>query len=78
MGTKNNPAPYDCYANAEPDEPMFVLLARDPDAPRLVREWAIHREYVKPEDTNNARMIEEAFDCAAAMEDWHATNRPRS
>lgn len=29
MGTKNNPGAFDCYANAEPDEPMFVLLARD-------------------------------------------------
>jgi hypothetical protein len=30
MGTKSNPGPFDCYAKAEPDEPMFVLLARDP------------------------------------------------
>ena len=29
MGTKRNPATYDCYDKAEPDEPLFVLLARD-------------------------------------------------
>lgn len=40
MGTKLKPGKFDCYANAEPDEPMFVLLARDPLAPQLVRIWA--------------------------------------
>lgn len=39
MATKSNPGPYDCYANAEPDEPLFVLLARDPTADCLVRVW---------------------------------------
>lgn len=29
MGTKNNPGEFDCYANAAPDEPMFILLGRD-------------------------------------------------
>ena len=28
MGTKNNPGRFDCYGNAEPDEPIFVLLGR--------------------------------------------------
>lgn len=37
MGTKNNPGTFDCYANAAPDEPMFVLLGRDKHAPLLVR-----------------------------------------
>jgi hypothetical protein len=40
MGTKNSPGVFDCYANAEPDEPMFVLLARDPLAPFLVSMWS--------------------------------------
>jgi hypothetical protein len=40
MSTKNNPGKYDCYAKAAPDEPMFVLLARDPVAPFLVSLWA--------------------------------------
>lgn len=40
MGTKNNPGTFDCYANAKPDEPMFVLLARDKKAPEIVRAWA--------------------------------------
>lgn len=43
MGTKNNPGKFDCYASAEPDEPMFVLLARDPSAPWLTVAWAALR-----------------------------------
>jgi hypothetical protein len=40
MGTKNNPGYYDCWEKAEPDEPLFVLLARDPLAPFLVSIWS--------------------------------------
>ena len=40
MGTKNNPGKFDCYANAEPDEPMFVLLGRDRLAGHLVSIWS--------------------------------------
>ena len=43
METKNNPGDRSCYANALPDEPMFVLLARDPDFSRLVLEWSARR-----------------------------------
>ncbi len=43
MGTKNNPGAYDCYANAEPDEPMFILLARDLTAEFLVAAWTAIR-----------------------------------
>ena len=39
MHTKSNPGPYDCYANAAPDEPMFVLLGRDPTAAMVVTFW---------------------------------------
>lgn len=75
MGTKNNPGSYDCYAAAEPDEPMFVLLARDPMAPQLVRNWAMIRaqqveQGIKPaEDMAKAN---EAKLCAAQMEQWRA------
>lgn len=66
MGTKNNPAPYDCYANAHPDEPMFVLLGRDAWAAELVRLWAAKRESAG----DNPAMIAEARACADAMEAW--------
>jgi hypothetical protein len=71
MGTKNNPCKFDCYANADPDEPMFVLLGRDPHAHAAVRKWAQDREAMiraelKPE--SDMRMVWEAIECADAME----------
>lgn len=44
MGTKNNPGAFDCYEKAEPDEPMFVLLARDPRAAHMTELWAALEE----------------------------------
>ena len=66
MGTKNNPAPWDCYANAHPDEPMFVLLGRDPFGAELVRLWADGRE-AAGEDPSK---VAEARACADQMEAW--------
>jgi hypothetical protein len=66
MGTKNNPSQFDCYANAKPDEPMFILLGRDPGAGSLVRQWASDRER-RGEDP---AIIAEARACADAMDDW--------
>lgn len=40
MGTKSNPGKFDCYDKAEPDEPLFVLLARDETAADFVELWA--------------------------------------
>lgn len=72
MGTKANPAPNDCYTKAEPDEPMFVLLARDPLAPELVRLWADRRWRADGERTPK---VEEAYTCANDMRDWRKANQ---
>lgn len=72
MATKNNPGRFDCYTNADPDEPMFVLLGRDINAPNLVEEWADIREG-RGEDPAK---VQEARDCATAMRAWRKTNRP--
>ena len=66
MGTKNNPGDYDCYANADPDEPMFILLGRDRYAPLLVSMWAAMR-HAEGEDRSK---VDDAFACSAAMRDW--------
>ncbi len=68
MGTKNNPAKYDCYANAELDEPMFILLGRDRNAPSTVEAWANAREIAG----DDPAMIQEARNCAIAMRAWLA------
>lgn len=78
MGTKNAPGAWDCYANAEPDEPMFVLLARDASAPHLVADWADRREHEinegrKPE--SDRAMVAEARQCAEAMRAWRREHR---
>jgi hypothetical protein len=66
MGTKNNPGKYDCYEAAGPDEPMFILLARDPLAPILVDLWASLRAHT----AGNPSKVAEARACAASMRDW--------
>lgn len=81
MGTKNNPGDFDCYANAHPDEPMFVLLGRDPTAPLVVAFWiALKQQMVKDGTSSTSRAkAAEASDCARAMERWareHAGKDP--
>lgn len=66
MGTKNNPGKFDCYANAAPDEPMFILLGRDRHAPTLVRIWALLRH----DDGEAAEKVAEALACATLMDHW--------
>jgi hypothetical protein len=66
MGTKNNPGRFDCYSRADPDEPFFVLLGRDPLAPALVRVWARMRQ----EMGEDPEKVLEAFNCASVMAAW--------
>lgn len=66
MGTKNNPDSYDCYTNADPDEPMFVLLGRDKHAPTLVWLWSLLREL----DSEDPAKVAEARDCVEDMIQW--------
>jgi hypothetical protein len=39
--TKKTPGPFDGFAKAKEDEPIFTLLGRDPLAPPLVALWAM-------------------------------------
>lgn len=77
MGTKNNPGDYDCYANAEPDEPMFVLLARDPVAPVLVMLWTQIRSELSKMSArgDEPEKLEEAEACADAMKAYYRAKR---
>jgi hypothetical protein len=77
MGTKDKPAPFDCYANALPDEPMFILLARDPDFQRLVEEWAHQRQLdirCGERPMSDMDMVCEAYKCAADGAQWRREN----
>lgn len=61
MSTKNDS---NCLKNSQDDEPLFVLCARDPLAPALVREWAARAgaQGVREEKTVGARQIAEEMD----------------
>jgi hypothetical protein len=81
MGSKNNPGAFDCYAAAEPDEPMFVLLGRDPLASDLVEIWARRRAgsrgaYLEAHAGGGDPKVREALECARAMERWAQGERP--
>ena len=67
MGSKNNPGKFDCYVHAHPDEPMFVLLGRDPVGSLLVRLWAEVRAEI---GGTNEEKLDEAYVCADKMEKW--------
>lgn len=88
MGTKNDPGAFDCYEHAEPDEPMFTLLARDVTAPATVEAWASYREtrlratLEGDSDSVSGReviheldQIAEARRCAEQMRAWREANR---
>lgn len=77
MGSKTNPGPNDCYSNALPDEPMFILLARDESAPQVVRMWASNRRDRiisgnKPQ--SDIALANEADEIAKQMEEWRKAN----
>lgn len=67
MGTKNNPGDYDCHAHADPDEPLFTLLGRDPAASVAVRYWIAIREEM---GGTAPEKLEEARKCVDQMERW--------
>src|SRR3990167_1330761 len=67
MGTKNKPGKFDCYSHADPDEPMFVLLGRDPIASVLVGLWVKIRQEMG--ETNEEKLME-SVTCASALSHW--------
>ena len=81
MGTKSNPGAFDCYEDAGPDEPIFVLRSTDKSAPDTVRHWVDMyelRKQLENADGNGPgeltalqqEKVDEARECASAMERW--------
>ena len=67
MAFKNNCS---CFEKAEPDEPIFVLRAKDKLAPVIVKIWAILAGTWGTPDEKTS----EARECAEAMEWWQKEN----
>lgn len=57
--------PTSCLNKAAPDEPLFVLRAKDGHAPQTLRHWA-----TMSDGTHEPEKIAEALACADAMEKW--------
>jgi hypothetical protein len=77
MGSKDRPGQHDCYANALPDEPMFVLLARDPSAPEIVEKWADARSQairLGRRSMCDIELVAEARNLANTMREWRKAN----
>lgn len=73
MATKNRPGKFDCYTAAAPDEPMFVLLARDRAAPIAIWAWIEERLKTGKNDIGDEQ-IQEAFYCMADIIRWQTKN----
>jgi hypothetical protein len=67
MGTKNDPGSFDCYDRAEPDEPYFILLGRDPASALTVRYWVSLRRFLSDPDPEQ---LAEAEALCQKLEDW--------
>lgn len=70
MGNKND----GYFAKAKDDEPIFVLLGRDPNAPETVRFWAERRKIAIEDGQSNdtQRKVQDAYECADAMAMYQA------
>lgn len=88
MGTKLQPGAFDCHGAALPDEPLFVLLARDRSAPAMLRAWADRRrrevlaahergEIDADQMEEDLRKCSEADGCADEMTVWRMRNDGR-
>ena len=58
--------PQSCLSKADPEEMLFVLLARDAAAPGAIRFWASERLRMRMNDADDDK-IKEALACADAM-----------
>lgn len=69
--TKSHPGAFKCYEAALPDEPMFVILGRDPAGPATLEFWATERvRQEKVHERDDQDRIKAAVDEAKDMAAW--------
>ena len=56
-----------CFNHARADERIFILLARDPAAPVVIRAWVTERLRLGKNRLDDAQIVE-ALECASLME----------
>lgn len=69
--------PNSCMSKARDDEMTFVLLGRDPAAPKAIREWAARRVFLGKNNYTDPQ-IKEALDCANEMERQRNAEPPQA
>lgn len=62
-----------CLNRSAPDEPVFVLCARDPAAPMAVMQWCNHRIMLGKDDSLSPKILEAAQWIMRAIK-WRAEN----
>lgn len=82
MATKETATGNDCYARLQPDEPYFLLMARDPDFEIVVQIWAMLRRMQirngsRPDTPLEHAQISEAFLCSTEGRIWGEQYRAR-
>lgn len=60
MSTKEHPGEFDAFEKAKPDELIFTLLERDPDAPPTILHW-VDRRRTRAFATYEAETMPEAL-----------------
>lgn len=74
MATKDTPGDFDCYAKLRPDEPYFVIRAKDPVGAKAVRAWCQLRRGAGILKPNERQRLREAEAVADAMQEWRKKN----
>lgn len=59
--------PNSCLNKADADEPLFILRAKDPIAPLVVRAWAMLSQQLR---AHSGQKCYEAVIVAEDMEEW--------
>lgn len=71
-----------CFVKSKDGEPVFLLCARDPTAPRVVRAWADERQrrldveasHMSPDEVGHEQgKIDGARETALSMDIWRRT-----
>jgi len=70
-------SPTGMFAKAKDDEPLFLLMGRDPSAPDIIEHWASVREAevrAGRRPAGDMRQAAQARECAQQMRSWRDAN----
>lgn len=67
VASKADPSPFEAFAKAEPDEPYFTLLGRDPLSTSTIAWWVT---MARTMELHPSEQVDEAERIAAAMDRW--------